>query len=82
MRTEMVAEEYSEHIEMIAGYPVAIRSYRLGQTYYANATIALFGTGARIGIAGAPTKAAAEEDVRTEAQSRIENKGLTGIVRA
>jgi len=78
MPAELVPQEYSERIEMIAGYPVAITSYRLGVTYYAKATIALLGMGARIAVAGAPTKEAAEEEVRAEARSRIESKGHVG----
>ncbi len=69
--TEAIPEEYTERIEMIAGYPVAVSSYRLGGTYYAKAAIALFGTGGRIATAEDTTKAAAEEKVRAEVEKLL-----------
>lgn len=74
MPTEMVPEEYGKRTETIAGYPVAITSYRLGTTYYAKAEIALVGAGARIAAAEATTRAAAEEKVLAEARSLIEKR--------
>ena len=74
MPTQVVPEEYAEHIEMIAGYPVAITSYRLGAVYYVRAAIALFGTGGRIAATESTSRAEAEERGREEARRAIEHK--------
>lgn len=74
MPTEVIPEEYSERLVWIGGYPVAITSYRLGNTYYAKATIALFGMGGRIAMQDGCTKAEAEDRVKAEALARIEGK--------
>lgn len=74
MPAQVVPEEYAEHIELIAGYPVAITSYRLGAAYYAKAAIALFGTGGRIAATDGASRAEAEERVREEARRAIERK--------
>ena len=75
MPTEVIPEEYSERLEMIAGYPVAITSYRLGTVYYARAAIALLGMGGRIAAADGDTREEVMEKIRAEARQRIERKG-------
>jgi hypothetical protein len=74
MNPEFVPEDSSRHVETIAGYPVAISSYRLGATYYAKAEIDVVGAGGRIAAAEDPTREAAEAKVLAEARRLIEKK--------
>jgi len=74
MATQITPEEYTERIEMVAGYPVAITLYRLGRTYCARAAIAMFGTGGRIAATVGESREEALERVREEARRAIERK--------
>ena len=69
---ELVPEDYSSRIETVAGYSVAISSYRLGSRWFGKAEIKIPGTGARIADSEATTKAAAEGAVLAEARRLIE----------
>ena len=73
METETVTlpEQYSERIETIADYPVRITSYKLWDTFYAKADIALEGMGGCIAKAEGSTKAGAETIVTAKAQSLL-----------
>ena len=54
----MKAEEYSERSEQIAGWPVHIVTYRIGETYYC--TIDNVDPGARFARASGATREEAE----------------------
>lgn len=68
METVTLPEQYSERIEIIVGYPVRITSYRLWDTFYAKADIALEGMGGCIAKAEGGTKSGAECSVMAKAQ--------------
>ena len=53
-------EQYSVRIETITGHPVRITSYRLWDTYYAKAEMAIEGMGGWFARAEGSTKAGAE----------------------
>ena len=72
MSPTFVPEEYSRRTEKVRGYSVAIISYRLGSTYYAQAEIDLPGAGARLARAQDRSREAAEATVWAEARRRIE----------
>lgn len=74
MAPELIPEEQSRRTETVGGYPIAITSYRLGNTYYAQAEIHLPGAGARIAAADDITRAGAEDKVLAEARRLIEKK--------
>lgn len=74
MSPELIPEDNSRHTETVAGYPVAISSYRLGSTYYAKAEIDLPGAGARLAAAEDITREAAEDRVLAEARRLIEKR--------
>ena len=74
MSPELIPEDNSRRTESVAGFPVAITTYRLGSTYYAKAEIDLPGAGARLAAAEANTRAAAEDKVLAEARRLIEKK--------
>ena len=74
MSPELMPEDNSRRTETVAGYPIAITSYRLGSTYYAKAEIDLPGAGARLAAAEGTTRQAAEDKVLAEARRLIEKK--------
>lgn len=65
----MRVQEYQERKDRIAGWPVAIRSYRLGATYHV--TIQNEEPGAWVAKADGPTLAVAEATARREAAERL-----------
>jgi hypothetical protein len=65
MENVTLPEQYSERIEMIAGSPIRVTSYRLWDTFYAKAEVALGGWFA--GPEGS-TKAGVEGSVIAEAE--------------
>ena len=67
METVTLPEQYSERIETIAGYPVRITSYRLWDTFYAKAEIALEGMGGCIARAEGSTQTGAEASLIAKA---------------
>jgi len=71
---ELIPAELSRRTETVGGYPVAVSSYRLGNTYHAQAEIALVGAGARVASAEDVTREAAEAKVLAEARRLIEKK--------
>jgi hypothetical protein len=71
---ELVPADLFRHTETVGGYPIAISSYRLANTYYAKAEIALAGAGGRIAAAEDVTREAAEAKVLAEARRLIEKK--------
>ncbi len=64
--TTMLPEQYSRRTENVAGYPVVITSYRLWDTYYAKAEIALPGMGGWFARAEGSTQAGAEAKLLAE----------------
>lgn len=74
MSSQLIPEDNSCRTETVAGYPVAITSYRLGSTYYAKAEIHLPGAGARLAAAEDITREAAEDKVLAVARRLIEKK--------
>ncbi len=68
METVTLPEQYSERIETIAGYPVRITSYRLWDTFYAKAEVALEGMGGWFARAEGSTQTGAETRVIAKAQ--------------
>lgn len=74
MSSELIPEDNSRRTETVAGYPVAITSYRLGSAYYAKAEIHLPGAGARLAAAEDITREATEDKVLAEARRLIEKK--------
>ncbi len=71
METVTLPEQYSERIETIAGYPVRITSYRLWDTFYAKAEIALEGTGGWLARTEGSTQTGAETSVIAKTQQLI-----------
>jgi len=74
MSPELIPEDNSSRTETVAGYPVAVTSYRLGSTYYAKAEIHVPGAGARLAAAEDITRKAAEDKVLAVARRLIEKK--------
>lgn len=74
MSPVLIPGDNSRRTETVAGYPVAITSYRLGSTYYAKAEIDLPGAGARLAAAEDTTREAAEDKVLAVARRLIEKK--------
>jgi hypothetical protein len=67
MKTVTLPEQYSEKIETIAGYPIRVTSYRLWDTFYAKAEVALDGMGGWFARAEGNTQVGAEASVIAEA---------------
>jgi hypothetical protein len=65
----MRTEEYQRREEKLAGWPVGIVSYRLGDTWYCE--IDNVSPGARIVRAKGPTRADAERDAKATATRRL-----------
>ena len=65
----MKAEDYSERELELAGWPVRIVSYKLGETYYAKADNV--SPGAVIARSAAASKAEAEAKVSAAAETRL-----------
>lgn len=74
MSAELIAEEQVRRVEKVAGSPIAIRSYRLGSTYYAKAEIDVPGAGARIAQAQGASRQEAEGKVLAEVRRALEKK--------
>lgn len=74
MSPELIPEDQSRRSETVAGYPIAITSYRLGSAYYAKAEVSLPGAGARIAQAEDITREAAERKVLAEVRRLLEKK--------
>ena len=74
MSPELIPEDNSRRTETVAGFPVAITTYRLDSTYYAKAEIDLPGAGARLAAAEDITREAAEDKVLAEARRLIKKK--------
>ena len=68
METVTLPEQYSERIKTIAGYPIRVTSYRLGDTFYAKTEVALDGMGGWFARAEGSTQAGAEANVIAEAE--------------
>ncbi|MGB2889521.1 MAG: hypothetical protein WBC04_17640 [Candidatus Acidiferrales bacterium] len=68
MENVTLPEQYSERIETIKGYPVRITSYRLWDTFYAKAEIALDGMGGWLARAEGSTQSGAETTVIAKTQ--------------
>ena len=75
MSTNLIAEEQSQHMETVAGSPIAISSYRLGETYYAKAEIDQPGAKARIAVAQGFSRGEAESQVLAEVRRSLEKRG-------
>jgi hypothetical protein len=71
MENVTLPEQYSERIETIAGYPVRITSYRLWDTFYAKAEIALEGMGGWLARAEGSTQSGAEASVIAKTQQLL-----------
>ena len=65
-------EQYSVRTETVSGYKVLISSYRLWDTYYAKAEMALPEIRAWFARAEGATQSAAEEKVLDEARRALE----------
>jgi hypothetical protein len=65
----MRAEDYQRREEQLAGWPVGIVSYRLGDTWYCE--IDNVSPGARIARAEGATREEAERDAKAAAQRRL-----------
>ncbi len=74
MVPEFVPEEQIRRVETVDGQPIAIRSYRLGVTYYAQAEIHIDGAGARIASASGLSRATAEGKLLTEVRRLLAKK--------
>lgn len=74
MSAEFAPENYSRRTETVAGYTVAIISYRLGNLYHAQAEIHIPGAGARLARATDNVQTVAEEKVLAEARRLIEKR--------
>ncbi|MFY9530661.1 MAG: hypothetical protein WBC04_02035 [Candidatus Acidiferrales bacterium] len=68
MEIVTLPEQYSERIETIAGYPIRITSYRLWDTFYAKAEVALDGMGGWFARAEGSTQSGAEASVIARAE--------------
>jgi len=68
METVTLPEQYSKRIETIAGYPIRITSYRLWDTFYAKAEVALDGMGGWFTTAEGSTQAGAEANLIANAE--------------
>ena len=62
----MKAEEYSRREQQLAGWPIVVETYRLGDVYYC--TIASANPGARFARADGPTQAEAERAALEKAE--------------
>jgi hypothetical protein len=65
----MRAEAYQRRREELAGWPVGIASYRLGERFICQIDDA--GSGARLARAEGPTREAAERDAVATAERRL-----------
>jgi hypothetical protein len=65
----MRAEAYQRRREELAGWPVGIASYRLGERFVCEIDDA--GSGARLARAEGPTRDAAERDAVATAERRL-----------
>jgi hypothetical protein len=74
MRIVTLPEQYSVRTETVSGYQVLISSYRLWETYYAKAEMALPEIRAWFARAEGSTQAGAEEKVLDEARRVLEQK--------
>lgn len=74
MAAEWIPEDQSRCTEAVGGYPIVITSYRLGNTYYAQAEIHLPGAGARIAAAENAAREAAENKVLAKVRRLIREK--------
>jgi hypothetical protein len=75
MSSITLPDQYSERIQTIADYPVRITSYRLWDTFYAKAEIALDGTGGWIARAEGSTQTRTEAGVIAEAEELLTKPG-------
>lgn len=66
----MKPEDYSERTLEVAGWPIHVVSYKLGEIYHAK--IDNVSPGAQIAKADGPTKDAAEKAALEKAQRRLE----------
>jgi hypothetical protein len=75
MELVTLPEQYSERIETIARYPIRITSYRLWETFYAKAEVALDGMGGWFARAEGSTQIGAETSVIAKAERLLAKCG-------
>ena len=68
METLTLPEQYSKRIETIAGYTIRVTSYRLWDTSYAKAEVALDGMGGWFAMAEGSTQTGAEANLIANAE--------------
>ena len=73
----MKPEDYSEHTLELAGWPVRVISYKLGDTYYAKADNV--SPGANIARSQGATKEEAERDVLVKTEERLARTRVVSI---